>query len=179
MTIAKTAKELCADFGDDEHEKVTRSPPAPYNGRKSKLKIPPKKLVGIVDDQELLHNINQLENSLLEKEVITEKSVQSSAVHFENHGKNDNNKESNNKTRHSSVVIVNNHGHKNPCEQAGDGICDDDANNADCDWDGGDCCGSNVSKISCEKCKCLDPNQIIIPVQKFCHLISGFIHLIH
>merc|ERR1711937_541120 len=38
----------------------------------------------------------------------------------------------------------------------GDGNCDDNNNNAGCDWDGGDCCGSNVSTKYCTKCQCLD-----------------------
>merc|ERR1712226_961078 len=44
----------------------------------------------------------------------------------------------------------------------GDGNCDDDNNNAGCDFDGGDCCakslGSPVKKVYCKVCKCLDPN---------------------
>ena len=43
----------------------------------------------------------------------------------------------------------------------GDGNCDDDNNNAGCDFDGGDCCeksvGGPVKKIYCKECKCLDP----------------------
>merc|ERR1712048_776498 len=38
----------------------------------------------------------------------------------------------------------------------GDGNCDDENNNAGCNWDGGDCCGSNVSTKYCTKCQCLD-----------------------
>lgn len=33
----------------------------------------------------------------------------------------------------------------------GDGNCDDENNVADCDFDGGDCCGSNVKKAYCEQ----------------------------
>ena len=36
----------------------------------------------------------------------------------------------------------------------GDGYCDDDNNNAGCDFDGGDCCGDNVKKEFCTECKC-------------------------
>ena len=63
----------------------------PNNGRKSNRKIPPKKLVTntTVDDDELLNTISQLENSLLGKDDITEKSVQASAVHFGDHSRND------------------------------------------------------------------------------------------
>ena len=40
----------------------------------------------------------------------------------------------------------------------GDGICDDGNNHAGCEYDGGDCCGSNVHTTHCKKCQCLDPN---------------------
>merc|ERR1712032_498037 len=44
----------------------------------------------------------------------------------------------------------------------GDGNCDDENNNAGCDYDGGDCCvkslGGPVKKDYCKECKCLDPN---------------------
>merc|ERR1711959_871821 len=38
------------------------------------------------------------------------------------------------------------------------GHCDDDNNNAGCEFDGGDCCGASVKKTYCKACKCLDPN---------------------
>merc|ERR1712048_254120 len=37
----------------------------------------------------------------------------------------------------------------------GDKTCDDDNNNAGCNWDGGDCCGANNYDY-CKACKCLD-----------------------
>merc|ERR1712051_1139529 len=40
----------------------------------------------------------------------------------------------------------------------GDNYCDDDNNNEDCGWDGGDCCGDNVNTQYCSACECLDPN---------------------
>ena len=40
----------------------------------------------------------------------------------------------------------------------GDNICDDENNNCGCEWDGGDCCGSNVNTQYCSACECLDPN---------------------
>jgi len=47
----------------------------------------------------------------------------------------------------------------------GDGMCDDETNNSECDWDGGDCCGGNTDYYSydfayayCTECLCLDPN---------------------
>ena len=43
----------------------------------------------------------------------------------------------------------------------GDGACDDENNNVDCEYDGGDCCaeslGKAVSTEFCTECKCLDP----------------------
>lgn len=45
----------------------------------------------------------------------------------------------------------------------GDGFCDDNNNNAGCNWDGGDCCGSsgkgNQYKF-CKNCKCRDCTKI-------------------
>ena len=40
-----------------------------------------------------------------------------------------------------------------------DNYCDDANNNEDCEWDGGDCCGSNVNTAWCSACECLDPNS--------------------
>jgi len=39
---------------------------------------------------------------------------------------------------------------------ADDGFCDDENNNAGCNWDGGDCCGPKVKTDFCEECQCLD-----------------------
>ena len=36
----------------------------------------------------------------------------------------------------------------------GDYYCDDDTNTAECNYDGGDCCGSNVNKYYCVYCMC-------------------------
>ena len=33
--------------------------------------------------------------------------------------------------------------------------CDDENNNAACNFDGGACCGANVIKTYCKKCECL------------------------
>ena len=38
----------------------------------------------------------------------------------------------------------------------GNGYCNDENNNCGCDWDGGDCCGSNVNTQSCLACECKD-----------------------
>ena len=37
----------------------------------------------------------------------------------------------------------------------GNGYCNDETNNADCNYDGGDCCGACVVKEFCEECQCL------------------------
>ena len=37
---------------------------------------------------------------------------------------------------------------------AGDGWCDDGTNNQECNYDGGDCCGSNVNTEYCSECQC-------------------------
>ena len=39
----------------------------------------------------------------------------------------------------------------------GDGFCNDESNNANCQYDGGDCCGGNVDTSLCTQCQCLDP----------------------
>ena len=39
----------------------------------------------------------------------------------------------------------------------GDGFCDDGNNNEGCEYDGGDCCGSNIDTSYCTLCQCLDP----------------------
>ena len=39
----------------------------------------------------------------------------------------------------------------------GDGFCDDGNNNKVCEYDGGDCCGSNVKDDYCSECLCLEP----------------------
>ena len=36
----------------------------------------------------------------------------------------------------------------------GDGFCNDETNNADCNYDGGDCCGYDVNTARCSDCKC-------------------------
>jgi len=38
----------------------------------------------------------------------------------------------------------------------GDGYCDDDNNVEECEFDGGDCCGTNVDETFCSKCECLE-----------------------
>ena len=41
-------------------------------------------------------------------------------------------------------------------EWQGDGYCDDENNNSECAWDGGDCCGSDVDTSYCTECACLE-----------------------
>ena len=48
----------------------------------------------------------------------------------------------------------------------GDNYCDDDNNNAGCEWDGGDCCGDDVKTQYCSVCECLDPNEQKVPNPK-------------
>ena len=36
----------------------------------------------------------------------------------------------------------------------GDGYCDDELNNHNCNYDAGDCCGPNVNTKYCTECKC-------------------------
>ena len=40
----------------------------------------------------------------------------------------------------------------------GDGICDDNANVFECDFDGGDCCGIGTIMDICLKCQCFSKN---------------------
>merc|ERR1711923_478211 len=42
----------------------------------------------------------------------------------------------------------------------GDYYCDDQNNNAGCQWDGGDCCGNDSDSWDnfCSACECLDPD---------------------
>ena len=39
----------------------------------------------------------------------------------------------------------------------GDGYCDDQNNNEECQWDGDDCCNGG-NEDYCDVCGCLDPN---------------------
>merc|ERR1711874_732586 len=64
----------------------------------------------------------------------------------------------------------------------GDNFCDDENNNAGCDWDGGDCCGGDTDIYSygyaynyCTECLCLDPNyEGPNPNNEICYGWSGW-----
>jgi hypothetical protein len=43
----------------------------------------------------------------------------------------------------------------------GDGYCDDRFNFGICNFDNGDCCGSNVNKLFCLNCFCFQETDII------------------
>ena len=40
-----------------------------------------------------------------------------------------------------------------------DGFCDDEINNLDCYFDGGDCCGDGINTAYCTLCQCKDENS--------------------
>ena len=44
----------------------------------------------------------------------------------------------------------------------GDGVCNDETNNVECEYDGGDCC-VNVNTDSCSECNCLGSGVITSP----------------
>ena len=45
----------------------------------------------------------------------------------------------------------------------GDGICDDDTNHPECNYDVGDCCLMDVNTDSCSDCNCLSSGVITSP----------------
>ena len=46
----------------------------------------------------------------------------------------------------------------------GDGYCYDTANNEECHFDGGDCCGSNVNTEGCMECTCFEDLDCTAPL---------------
>ena len=51
----------------------------------------------------------------------------------------------------------------------GDGYCDDEANNAECDYDLDDCCQLESDRNSCTNCTCLVDNDQLVKIQDdFC-----------
>ena len=57
-------------------------------------------------------------------------------------------------------------------EWIGDGFCDDINNNEYCDFDNGDCCGTNVEKKFCIDCKCISKCS-----ERLCTSFEPFLHL--
>ena len=57
----------------------------------------------------------------------------------------------------------------------GDGYCNDETNIPDCNYDGGDCCGSScVNKEFCIDCLCLDDGNYLL-ADRICHDFPGLI----
>ena len=46
----------------------------------------------------------------------------------------------------------------------GDDYCHDENNHANCEYDGGDCCGDNFDASYCTLCQCLDPAYTTTPI---------------
>ena len=44
----------------------------------------------------------------------------------------------------------------------GDGYCDDDTNNEPCEYDGGDCCVSDIDTQYCTECQCIEHNTTAV-----------------
>jgi len=64
----------------------------------------------------------------------------------------------------STVGALPNQDRQNGCSVTswkGDDFCDDENNNAACEYDGGDCCGGDVDTTYCKQCECLDPSVCV------------------
>ena len=48
----------------------------------------------------------------------------------------------------------------------GDGFCQDEVNNADCNYDGGDCCNPTVLNNNCADCKCKNGTNLVTTFKK-------------
>ena len=50
-------------------------------------------------------------------------------------------------------------------ELIGNGLCNDEANNEGCNYDGGDCCGNCINTEHCTECLCHEggepPNEFL------------------
>ena len=46
----------------------------------------------------------------------------------------------------------------------GNGLCSDETNNADCNYDGGDCCGACANTDHCSNCVCYAES----PIDSYC-----------
>ena len=52
-------------------------------------------------------------------------------------------------------------------KRIGDGICDDDVNVKECQFDGGDCCNPDADIFFCDDCICIQPfNETGEPLPK-------------
>ena len=49
-------------------------------------------------------------------------------------------------------------------ELIGDGLCNDEANNEECNYDGGDCCGACVNTEHCTECVCHEGGEPVLDV---------------
>ena len=58
-----------------------------------------------------------------------------------------------------------------------DGFCDDLNNIAECDYDGGDCCGLSKNKNFCVDCRC-KCNQITKNKQCYDHIVYVFLFIL-
>ena len=45
----------------------------------------------------------------------------------------------------------------------GDNFCDDQNNNPECNYDGGDCCGPNIDTTYCTECLCINDVTTLPP----------------
>ena len=60
-------------------------------------------------------------------------------------------------TTNTSGITTTSQDSSSACDYKGDGYCDDENNNANCEFDGGDCCRNNLTTTYCTQCQCLDP----------------------
>ena len=49
-----------------------------------------------------------------------------------------------------------------PMELIGNGVCNDEANNEGCIYDGGDCCGACANKEYCTECVCYEGGELAL-----------------
>ena len=54
----------------------------------------------------------------------------------------------------------------------GNGLCEDELNNIECDFDGGDCCGACINIEFCTECECLGKESKCKCSYRFCIYIS-------
>ena len=55
------------------------------------------------------------------------------------------------------------------------GYCNDEANNADCFYDGGDCCGGCVNTDQCSNCLCLDGAAMGVDTSCKCFVLIKYL----